>query len=163
MAIRLLLRYAKTTIRYALIALARMGTRAEIEIRAKRRFQLRNAIPANKTPTTMDDVKYRIPLHASAIFQSPEGVDKTKPSCTAGIPENRSAFTVNAAVNRWRGPTRLSPAGTAKKRNKRAKRKMRTDWASQKCPHQCVDYPNEGELLDHLDVGNIATDPKQSK
>src|SRR5271165_1839210 len=88
---RLLLRYARTTIRYALTALARMGTSAEIKTKAMRRFQLRNAMPANKTPTRIDDVKYRIPLQASAIFQSPEGVDKRKPSCTAGIPESRSA------------------------------------------------------------------------
>ena len=76
-----------------------MGTSAETKTKVTRRFQLRNATPANKTPTTIDDVKYRTPLQASAIFQSPEGVDKTKPSCTAGIPESRSAFTVNAAVN----------------------------------------------------------------
>ena len=50
-----------------------------------RRFQLRNAIPANRTPTTIEDVKYRIPLQASAIFQSPEGVEKQNRPASPGF------------------------------------------------------------------------------
>src|SRR5208282_5978840 len=92
-AMRLLLKYARRMIRYALTALARTGTRTDITTRATRRFQLRYAIPANNTPMRTDDVRYRTPLQASAILQSPDGVDIRSPFCTAGIPENRTAFT----------------------------------------------------------------------
>src|SRR5271165_7625215 len=97
---RLLLKYARRMIRYALTALARMGTKNEIATKVMRRFQLRNAIPANNTPMRTDDVRYRIPLQASAIFQSPDGVDIKSPFCTAGTPDSRTALTANIAVNR---------------------------------------------------------------
>src|SRR6266481_3993251 len=115
-----------------------MGTTAEAMKKPIRRTHVLYSSPANRNPTAKEDVRYRMPLHASATSHFPVGTEMNRPSSRTGTPQRSSALTANHAE--------------------------KSDYCGSKhAPKQDEDHANEAELFNHSYCREMRQKPSKAE